>query len=227
MLLNREHRIAVKRLIARRKGLKNVSVLNILFKRSFIEQNEIYFNEEMRYYADLSFVAEAIEKAGHIIMDYDAVYIKRKHDDPITFPAISDEQSDTRFDEMMASYNYALSRVPEGGRVYEALNRKLINYFSGYFMMKMRRSENDYWYGDRFDVMKENIDKISPDVVKGMQGYKRRAVSALTAGKRDTVLHQINRRLAGRKLIRFVTKPHELAKYLYIHKFMNEPVMDN
>ncbi len=227
VITNRQHRVAIKRLITRRKGLKNVSVLDILFKRTFILENGISFNEKFRYYSDLSFLCEAVEKAHRIIMNYDAIYIKRKHDDPITFPSLADEQSDNRFDEMLDSYNYTLTKLEEDGRVYRALNRKLINYFSGYFMMKMRRSENDYWYGDRFDVMKENISNISSEVVDKLKFTKKHAVSALLAGNRDAVLGQINRRLAGRKLVRMVTKPHELAKYLYLHYFMKQPVMDN
>jgi CDP-glycerol glycerophosphotransferase len=225
--VERGHRIATKRLVTKRKGLKNISVLNILVRKDFIDENRIRFNEDFRCYSDISFVVEMIEKAHFIAFVPDAVYIKRKHDDPVTYPALSDEQSEDRFDEMLRAYNYALTKCEEGDRVEVALNRKLINYFSGYFMMKMRRSENDYWYGERFDVMKENIEKIDPEVIKPMKLAKRSAVKALDAGDRKAVLGQINRRLAGRKLVRFVTKPHELAKYLYLHKFMNEPLMDN
>ena len=43
-------------LIRAKKGIRNISVLNILIKRSLIEENHLRFNEGFIYYSDLPFV---------------------------------------------------------------------------------------------------------------------------------------------------------------------------
>lgn len=43
-------------LIRAKKGIRNISVLNILIKRTLIEENHLRFNEDFIYYSDLPFV---------------------------------------------------------------------------------------------------------------------------------------------------------------------------
>lgn len=53
-------------LIRAKKGIRNISVLNILIKRSLIEENHLRFNEDFIYYSDLPFV-EGLVMYGHKI----------------------------------------------------------------------------------------------------------------------------------------------------------------
>ncbi len=59
---NLEKWLAGKALITKQKGIRNVSVLHILIRREFLNQYQIRFPEQLRYYPDLSFVAETIDR---------------------------------------------------------------------------------------------------------------------------------------------------------------------
>ncbi len=51
---NEQRRIDL--LIRAKKGIRNITVLNILIKRNVIEEHHLRFNEDFIYYSDLPFV---------------------------------------------------------------------------------------------------------------------------------------------------------------------------
>ncbi|HHX12499.1 MAG TPA: glycosyltransferase family 2 protein, partial [Clostridiales bacterium] len=55
---------AYRILVSKRKGVRNLSILNILFKRSFIEENNIRFHEDLKYFSDCPFLLEALSKTN-------------------------------------------------------------------------------------------------------------------------------------------------------------------
>ncbi|MDF2487308.1 MAG: hypothetical protein K0R46_3476, partial [Herbinix sp.] len=64
-----QKRIEVKRntayvnLVSRKKGVRNISVLNVLMKRSLIEEHQFSFNEEIRFLTDYPFVLQVLAAA--------------------------------------------------------------------------------------------------------------------------------------------------------------------
>ena len=224
--LERARRRTAKRLISKRRGIRNISILHILIRRDLIEQYQIRFNEQFRYYSDLSFVAEIVEHAVSFRREYHALYIKRKHGDPIHFPSLSQEKSGQRFDEMMASYEHAISKISAEGTVRARIDRKLINYYTGFFVTRIRRSRKDHWRGERFELMKRLVSGMSPDRFKRLNRYKKKCIKALLAGNRDKTYRLVSRKLAVKKIRRFIKKP-QIAKALYIHWFLKMPIKEN
>ncbi len=224
---NLEKWLAGKALITKQKGIRNVSVLHILIRREFLNQYQIRFPEQLRYYPDLSFVAETIEHAKTFEFVPDAVYVKRKHSDPLHFPALSQEKSENRFEEMVSAYEYAVSKVSAEGSVRGRLDGKLINYYTSYFMKKFRRSEHEFWRTERFDRMRKAVSGISPAQIKRLDGYKKKCIRALLAGSRKKTYWLVSRKLGVKKIARFIKKPREFAKTLYIHWFLKRPMKEN
>ncbi|WP_343208474.1 CDP-glycerol:glycerophosphate glycerophosphotransferase [Anaerolentibacter hominis] len=218
---------ARKRLLSSRRGIKNVSVLNILIKRDLIESNQIRFCEDFRYYSDLSFVLEILKYGESFECSQDAVYVQRKHNDPIHYPALSQEKNEKRFGEFLAAYRYGRERIEDDSELRDRLDRKLINYYCGYFMKRMRRSERAVWREERFDQMRELIGKMSPDLIESLKKYKRKCIKALLEGNRKKSLRLINARLGKQKFKTFFTRPKEIGKYLYRHYFRKMSLKEN
>ena len=225
--VNRMHRQAVLRLISKRKGLRNVSILHILIRKEIFTENNITFNENLRYFADLRVVGQVIEASNRISRNYRAKYVKRKHGDPIHFPSIAQEKAQDKFDQMILAFEDAMDVLPDESRSKWAISRKLIRYYTGYYVTRMRRSKNDHWRDTRYDTMRRVIGNIDPVVLKSLRGYRKKHVKALLKNNQKRTMWLVNFRLGRRKLKRFFTKKHELAKYLYLHNFMEKPVMDN
>lgn len=65
------------------KGIRNITVLNILIKRNVIEEHHLRFNEDFIYYSDLPFVEGLVMYGNKIAFDEETLYAKRKHNDQL------------------------------------------------------------------------------------------------------------------------------------------------
>ncbi len=214
-------------LIRAKKGIRNISVLNILIKRTLIEENHLRFNEDFIYYSDLPFV-EGLVMYGHKIDFNDkTLYAKRKHNDPINTPALSQIKDETKFDEFINVYKYAISLVDKESRIRYYLDSKMIKYYSNFFAKKIRRSKDDFWRDERFDQMSILMQDVRDDLLKNMSRYQRKMVKLA----RNHDLHQtqkvIAKHLAKNKMKKILKNKNEINKYLYRHKYINEPIEEN
>jgi len=224
---NADEQKRIDLLIRSRRGLKNVSVLNILIKKSIIDEHHIRFFSDFDYYSDLSFIVQLVQYAQTISQNLDALYAKRKHNDPINTPAISQIKDDHKFDEFINAYIYAISLVDEESRIRYYLDSKLVKYYSNYFAKRIRRSKNDFWRQERFDVMCSLLDNVRNDLVKNMSRYQQKMVKLARNRDLETTKKVIAKHLAKSKLKRILKNKNELNKYLYRHKYINEPIEEN
>lgn len=220
-------RRAYKFMVSSKKGFTNISVLNILFRRSLIEDNKIRFAEEFKYFADLSFLIQALVHADVYARAMGAKYIKRKHNDPINFPSISQTRDPFRFEEYVAAYEYTRQLIPADSDLKERLDRQVINYYARTFAPRIRRAKDDSWRGERFMVMHRLACGMDPETIKKLKGYKKRLIKALVKGDVKKSLRIVNAHLGRKKFRRIIKNKRAFARFLYIHSFLKKPVKEN
>jgi CDP-glycerol glycerophosphotransferase len=225
--IHRKRERAHRTMITTRKGIRNVSVLNILMKRSIIEEHNIRFNENFKFYSDLSFLVQVLEYAQNFEKKMRAVYIKRKHNDSINMPALSQINEPGKFEEYIDAYYYTISLIPEDSTLRNRIDRKIINYYVKTFAPKLRRSTNDAWRTERFDILRKIVNNMDPAVIKMQKGYRKRLVKALKKGDLKKSQRLVNWDLGKKKFKKIITNRRALAKFLYIHSFLKKPMMEN
>lgn len=218
---------AVRLLIGRKKRIKNISVLNVLIRRELIEKNGIRFDEKIKYYSDLPFLAEILDTEPRCRKRFAAHYIKRKHSDPINMPSLSQIVDESRFSELISTLNTALDTVREDGIVRSALDRQIVQYYTGYYAPRLRRSVNDFWKNERFEQMSSLAQRLQKANVRKEKRYKRAMIKALVKKDLEKSIKLVNRHLAFKKLIRIIKKKFEFQKYLYKNHFLKKPVQEN
>ncbi len=226
-LLMRKRKLAASRLLTKRVGLRHVSILNILIRRKFIEENNIRFNETILYYADLSFVIEVLEKARLFRKCYGSVYIKRNHNDPINFPAVSQMGGAEKFNEYVEAYYYAISLIPEDSDIRIRLDKKVINFYCNYFVTRIRRSKNPAWKNERFDTMQKLVSQMNPQAVSVQKGYKKKLLKSLLEGNVNKTLSLVNKKLGVQKVKKIIKNRREIVKYCYRKYFLKKPILEN
>lgn len=226
-LENADEQRRIDWLIRSRRGLKNISVLNVLISKKVIDDHHLRFQKQFQYYSDLSFVVELV-KYGHVIVySQDALYVKRKHNDPINTPALTQIKDENKFAEFIKAYRYAISLTDEDSRLRYYLDSKIVKYYTNYFAKRIRRSKNDYWRQERFVIMCDILDDIRQDLLKQMSGYQRKMIKLAKSRDLDNTQKVIARHLAKSKLKRIIKNKNEMNKYLYRHKYINEPIEEN
>ena len=217
-------RYAAKRLIAKRKGIRNVSALGISYKRSLIMDNNIRFPEKFRYYSDFPFLCLALEKATTFRKNYRTWYIKRKHADSINFPSLAQEKSETRFPELLESYAYTKSILDPNGIIRKRADFKFIGYYTRYFVSRLRRSENDYWRNERFEACRKVVEDIPESTIKEVTRYRRSLIKLLKKGDVKKTYRKVTRKLALRKIKKCLTSKAMIVQSFYVHMFLKKPL---
>ena len=222
---NEQRRIDL--LIRAKKGIRNITVLNILIKRNVIEEHHLRFNEDFIYYSDLPFVEGLVMYGNKIAFDEETLYAKRKHNDPINTPALSQIKDETKFDEFINVYKYAISLVDKESRIRYYLDSKMIKYYSNYFAKKIRRSKNDFWRDERFNQMALLMKDVRDDLLKNMSRYQQKLVKLSRNHDLSGTQKVIAKHLAKSKLKKMLKNKYEVNKYLYRDRYLEEPIEEN
>lgn len=214
-------------LLSKRNGMVNVSVLHILMKRSILEENQIRFNEELKYFSDFSFVVQLLLHAEIYEKRMSSKYIKRKHNDPINLPALTQIKDPNRFYEYIDSYNYAKGLVDADSDLRKRIDKKIIIYYAKFFAPRLRRSLDDSWRGERFYLMRDLVKDMDPSLIKGLKGYRKRLLKALLKGNVKKSIFYVNLHLGVRKLKKLTTSRLAGTMLFYTHYCLKKPVVDN
>lgn len=214
-------------LIRTRHALRNISCLNLLIKRSLIMENSIAFKEEFYWYTDAPFVVELLKHMNDVSLVDKAVLVKRKHNDPINRPSLSQiKDPDGRFDEFIAAHRYCLEISKDHPSIHYYINAKMANYFTSFFAKKVRRSEDDKWRTARFETMAQVLREIEPELLK-KSIYRHSLSKACMNHDLKKAQKIIAAHLAGVKAKKIIKNKNEMNKYLYRHKYKNEPIQKN
>lgn len=215
-------------LIRSRHAIRNISVLHLLIKSKLIKGHEIRFNEEFYYYTDVPFVVQLVYYAKKFERDDRAIFVKRKHNDPINTPALSQiKDPENKFDEFINAYKYSISLVPPDSYIRYYLDVKMVRYYTKFFARKIRRSKNDIWRNERFVVMKEVMQNINPQLINKSSRYSRTMINAALNGDLALAKKTVTRHLAKLKFKKILKNKNEMNKYLYRHRYIEKPIEEN
>ncbi|MBH1940371.1 bifunctional glycosyltransferase family 2 protein/CDP-glycerol:glycerophosphate glycerophosphotransferase [Mobilitalea sibirica] len=227
LLREKRTRQAYRILVSKRKGVRNISVLNILFKRSFIEDNKLRFPEHLVYFSDMPFLIEALANTDRFKKRLSAKYIKRKHNDTINNPSLSQIKDPNRFYEFLDAYYEAIKRIPRDSDLRNRLDRKYISYYAKNYAPRLKRSKNDAWRTDNFVLMSDIMKGMNPEVINSLKGYKKRLIKALIKKDVNKSIKIVKMNLARKKIKRILKNKKAFAKFLYVHYFIKKPLKDN
>ncbi len=220
-------RLAYYHLFSNRKGVRNITVLHQLIKRSIIEDNQIRFNENITFLSDYPFLLQVLDKAEEYEHVADAIYIKRNHNDAINMPSLSQRKGSKSFKGYVAVYRYAITLIDKESELRRRLDRKIIHYCIRYYGPKLRRSKKPKRQAARFKVVHSLISQMDLNLLKSYKGYKRRLLKALYYGNINKAKRIVNRHLAYKKLKKITKNKRAFSKFLYIHSFLKRPMKAN
>lgn len=227
VIKDKRYRAARYRLFSHKGGLASITVLNMLIRRSFIEENNLRFVEEFKYYSDLGFLMKILDLGENFYRPEGARYIKRKHNDPIHNPQLSQMRDEHRFDEYVAAYYEAKKSIKKQPELHKYLDKKVVNYYSYFMATKLRRSKNDAWRNERYQKMNQIALGLDEGLLQELKGYRKRSIDALRKGKVKGSISVVNKYLAKKKLKRFFKRKNEFVRYMYEHYFLKMPLLEN
>jgi CDP-glycerol glycerophosphotransferase len=220
-------RQAYRILVAKRKGVRNISVLNILFKRSFLEEHKLRFPENLLYFSDVPFLLEALSKTDKLCKRLSAKYIKRKHNDAINFPSLSQIRDPNRFYEFVDTYYETVQRIPATSVLRNHFDRKYIAYYTKVYAPKLKRSANPAWREENFIAMSDIIRQVNPEVLRSLKGCKKLMIRALIKKNVTASRMIVTASLAYKKVKKILRSRQAFYQTMYFKLFVKRPLLQN
>lgn len=217
-------------LFSRRRGFGSLSVLNILFRKDFLEENSLRFEEELALYCDVPFLAVALDRLESFGCSLESSYIKRRHNDEINLPSISKMKRGDRCPQLVASYNEARDKVYDNPFLKRALEKHICKYYISSFAPKIRRSRRKKWRGSNFELMTEvmqdiDISKLPSGSIIDKDG--RKLLKLLKKGDIKGSIKKVNYILAKKKIKKIVKNKGQLYRAIDKHIFRKLPMKNN
>ena len=215
--------------LIKRSGFQKVTCLGNLYRTKFLVENDLYFEEDLRYFSDQIFLSRVLEKARTFLEAPDAWYVKRKHNDPIHEPSLDQEDSEDRFEERCRSVEIARDYLDPNGPVRYSLDRKLIRYYSKQMIRHIRRSKEEKWRTTYFERIQKTIADSAPQVLDELSRSTKRLVLPLIEGDLKGVQRAIRWRFGKGKLASIFKNKNKntLYKLAYYHRYLKLPIKEN
>ncbi|MCR4716280.1 MAG: bifunctional glycosyltransferase family 2 protein/CDP-glycerol:glycerophosphate glycerophosphotransferase [Lachnospiraceae bacterium] len=218
---------AAQQLLLRQGGLKTISALSILIRKGYLTRHKIDFDSESYLYEDLSFMVKLIDSGAVGKRVNEAKYVKHRHNDPVTHPGINQMKDPKRFEYSITAYNRAKDAIDEDGVARFYLDQIMLNYFCRYFVTRVRRSTNDYWREERFEVMQEIVKGCTKEIKDAYGPFESKLIKACEKGDLKAVQRLTARKLAKKKFKSMKTNSHTFPRYLYYNFFTEKPLLEN
>ena len=225
--VNQNRMQAYYHLFKKKRGVNNITILGSAYRRKYMLEQGILFPEDMVYYGDFPTIVSILSKASIYSFALDAEYIKRRHNDPINYPALRQVKDDNRFYEHMHAFELARKEVKYESVMRKLIDRKIINYYLNVFIKHLRRSEDDRWRQEYYPYLSSIVKDCRPDAIKEYRLARRKMVYSLQENNLDKTLKQVRNYLGLKKLKKIRKNKNVLYKLAYYHKYLKEPLLDN
>ena len=222
-----KQRAAYYMLITARKGVRNITILNQLIKRSLIEDNQIRFNEKIRFLSDYPFLLQVLTAARSYEHVPQAAYMKRNHNDAINHPSLGQMKGSKSFREYTETYQYAVGLIKPNGELRERLDRKIVNYCIKFYAPKLRTNHDDPERVKKFTTMHQIIMGMNHELLKSHKGYNGKLLKAFYNNDIIRAEAIVNRHVRWKKFKRITKNRVTFSKFLYMRFFLRKPVKAN
>ncbi|WP_031548119.1 bifunctional glycosyltransferase/CDP-glycerol:glycerophosphate glycerophosphotransferase [Salinicoccus luteus] len=203
--------------------VRNHSALHFLISKDYIDRLGLKFAEEVQTYSDLMFIVPLLEAVEVVPFVYEAVYFRRRRNDPITHPSLRQMPIEQRMHDLFSIYN----RLKQSHLSFEAealLDTLLLNFYRKHLIVKFKDKDQ---IDVHFEGLQETIRKVNPSVLKTKDRVLRLDVRAIQSRSRRTFKRLSMVRDVVRDAKRGFTTRNGRKEFIYKYSYMKKALMDD
>ena len=206
----------LSKIIVIEPAISGISALGLIYKRSFLEDKSIYFDENFMCFPDLKFVSEAMCSTKNVKRLTSVLYIKRKHSDPIKLPSLAQKtDEDIKLKEAMEAYLSAKSHDEIKGTYAETrLDGKFIRYYvtkiSPYFLKGEAKKIPAV-----YEKAVKCLPLVSKEALKHSKHYSRKIVKYSQSHEPAKIAKKVRYHSARQTLFRLMKSRSATKKFFY------------
>src|SRR5690625_4950383 len=136
---------------------RNASV-NFLFRKDYLIDNGFKYSEDVEVFSDLTFIVPALGNLEKITHVREALYFRRRRNDPITNPSLQQSDAKEKAKDFLEVY-LELREMNLNEETTEFINHQLMNYYRKNIVRLFKE--------------KENIDELFTDLTKAFKQVEK------------------------------------------------------
>lgn len=133
-------------------------IVNCLIKKQFIEEESLLFFEEAKIFSELTFVIPALSRAGSVGFLKEAIYFKRKRNDPVTNPSLTQLDENIKIENFLLVYNLLKEEYKDNVEINAYIDKLLLNYYRKNIVSHFKKEPI---LQSVYEQLTESVNKIS------------------------------------------------------------------
>lgn len=206
--------------------IEKLTVLGVLYKRSFIKENNITFNEEQKLYADAAFWIQVLKCVNEYGCSEDSVYVKRYHNDKINLPSISQLEDDRRDEYFVKAYHEAFEVAGDNERLRSHLEEIACRFYVEIYSRRFHDSGEAKASVD-FALMSSIVKECNAKTFKKFGFVEKNILKNAAKYEMSQVKKWGNIRLIKRKFVMMFTSRKHMYRTLNLYVFNKMRQKDN
>lgn len=204
--------------------IKNLSALNWLIRRDFIEEHQLEFSEDTEAFSDLAFMIPALIENETVPYLKEGIYFKRKRNDPILNPSLMQGDRKQIIEDFLHVYMSLKEQYSANGLASEYLDKQFLNFYRETVVRFFKEDRNiDLVY----DLLQTAARRVNRELINRYDYFLKREINTLR--KRDIrQFERLNHRYQLLREIKVAVKGRrKLYLFLYNRIFTKLPVKKN
>lgn len=206
--------------------LNAITALGVLYRKSFLEENNIMFNEEQPYFADVPFFTKVLNSVKNHKVVKDSIYVKRYHNDKKENPSLNQLEED-REEYYIEGYKEAIASAGDNLELKSHLELILCKYFVRYYAPRFHWDKKVKWDGEKLVPFQKEIAKVSKSSIKSMTLFQRILISKVKKNDIKGMKRWTNIILIKKKISKMIGSKFQLYKTINLHVFCKLPMKQN
>lgn len=201
--------------------IKNNSATNFLIKRSFVKEHKLLFSEEVEIYSDLYFMIPALEAVEYIPYLNEAIYFKRRRNDPILNPALSQYGFEEKFNAFAKMYSQLKRENKQDLHANAFLDNHLLNFYRKDILTAFK---NKIHIDKYFETLYESIIQIDSLLLEDYDWILKREVKKIKTGSKQKYKSMNSMHQFLRDLNKSLKSKRKFHIFLYERLFCKFPI---
>lgn len=207
-------------------ALDKITVLGVLYKKSFLKDNNIQFNEKQIYYADAAFWIQILNCVKSYGSCEDSIYVKRYHNDKINLPAISQMEDERRDAFFVDGFLETLEKAKDNNIVRQHLEEMACRF---YIEVYSRRFHDNGVVKEKEDfiLLSSIIKECNTKTFKKFGFIEKKILKYAVTADMARVKKWADMRLIKRKVVMMFTSRKHLYRTINLYIFNKMKQKDN
>ena len=155
--------------------IKNKSALNCLFRKEYIIRENLTFSEDVDIYSDLKFLIPAFIQAEQVPYLKEAVYFKRRRNDPITNPSLVQHDEKFKIKDLLFIYSELKDRYTDE-MANNFLDKQFLNFYRKNIVTHFKHNEG---IDELYDQLTDAVKRVNPETVNNYGGILRKEIRVI------------------------------------------------